>query len=934
MPLANGCKIWLALGADLTASPTSWTWTDVTAFVLSDNGAGVTIDIGYPEGSEDAAPTRISFLANNSDGRWGPTFPGGAWFGQIDIDTPVKVTFNNGAGDVDRAVAYLPDLPLEWTTDGRYKTVQIDAVGILARLDSADVLDSAARRRALGVGLVNASPVAYWPFEDGSGATRAASAVAGQPDVTSFINVAFAGDSNFGGSQPLPTLTAASSISITVAPYERPSPEAWGVMMAIKIPARPAVTQEFAIAVLCTTGTVRKWVPEISNATPAILKLHGYNAAGTEVLADTGLAFNDIVNGSNREPFGEQIAFEITAQQSGADVEWFFRIWHGSLAGHHTTGTLVGATLGPVNQIATGTNTALDGATVGHYGIYTFSDGPGFGVATPAAFIASGGLAETTTNRFSLQAFLNGVDNDVTGTSTTTMGYIPTDTLLNVLRECDRLEAGVMWEAPSGLLSMRSRTDLVNQAVALSVPYTQARGLRPTSAVRDYVNRVTASRPGGSSATVDATGPLSPARRGVVRTRSLVVNADGDSNLKYYAQWAAAVATAQDYRYVLDLQFHGAASSKLSTWLTLDVGDRIQVTSPPAWLPPDTIDGFLRGYAEHISRFEYTASLRLAPYRPWLAWTVEGSGNTGRADTSGCRLLAAITTSGTSAIVGTYGNPGEKTGVAAKWSATSLPYDLAIRTAERVTCTAVANNAPTFVAAGVAAHADNASLAPALPAGLTVGDLLLCAVAIRNTNAFVNDVTGWTRLAMFGENENVALFARQYVTGDAAPAVSFLNSTAGDSTSAQTCAFRFLQPVLHNRAVRLLNAAALNMGTPDLGILRNGCVALAMAWMPDDWTSVTSPAGFTEIGEPDTALGNDQGFSWAYQIQTTATYIPTGTFTVTGGTSQISKAGMVALLGDCQTLTLTRNVNAISGGLAHPAGSDVNLWRAGVVMRP
>jgi hypothetical protein len=934
MSLPNGCKVWLALGADLTAAPSTWTWTDVSAFVLANQGGGVTVEIGYPDGSDEASPTRITFLANNADGRWAPTNPAGAWFGQIDIDTPVRVTFDAGSGNVVRGIAYLADLPLEWTAGGKYKTVQVEALGILSRLDSADALDSSARRRALGVGLINASPVAYWPFEDGSGATRAASAVAGQPDVTSFINVTFAGDSDVGGSKPLPTLVTLSGINITVAPYERPSPEAWGVMMAIKIPARPAVTQDFAVAVFCNTGTVRKWVPEISNATPAVLKLHGYNAAGTEVLADTGLAFNNIVNGSDREPFGEQLAFEITAQQSGADVEWFFRIWHGSNIGHTSTGTLVGATLGPVNQMATGTNTALDGATVGHYGVYTFSDGPGFGVATPAAFIAAGGLAETTTSRFSLQAFLNGVDNDVTGTSTTTMGYIPTDTLLNVLRECDRLERGLMWEAPAGTVNLRPRTDLVNQSVAMTIPYAQTRTLQPTSVVRDYVNRVTVARTGGSSATVDATGPLSPTNRGVVRSRQTTVNAEDDTNLRYYAQWDAAVGTMQDYRYAVELQFHGVAAGLLSTWLARGLGDRVQITGPPSWLPPDTIDGYLRGYSEHITRYEYTAALRLMPYRPYLAWTVEGSGNTGRADTSGSRLLAAITSSATTAIIGTYGNPGEKTGVAAKWSTTSLPYDLAVRGVERVTCTAVANNPPTFVAAGVAAHADNAALAPALPAGLTVGDLLLCAAVIRNTGAHVNDMTGWVRLPIFGAFENVALFGRQYVAGDSAPAVTFFNGSAGDSTSAQVCAFRYLQPVLHNRAVRALNTASLNMATPDLSILRNGCVAIAVAWMPDDWTSVTSPAGFTEIGEPDTTLGNDQGFSWAYQIQTTAAYVPTGTFTVTGGTSQISKVGLVALLGDVQTLTLTRNLNGISGGLGHPAGADVNLWRGGVVMRP
>jgi hypothetical protein len=315
---------------------------------------------------------------------------------------------------------------------------------------------------------------------------------------------------------------------------------------------------------------------------------------------------------------------------------------------------------------------------------------------------------------------------------------------------------------------------------------------------------------------------------------------------------------------------------------------------------------------------------------------VEGSGNTGRADTSGSRLLAPVTSSGTSAIVGTYGNPRATSRTAAKWSTASVPYDLAIRAAERVTCTAVANNAPTFVAAGVASHGDAIDLTPALPAGLTAGDLVLCLAAIRSTSGQIFETTQtWTRLPIFGSSDNVALWATTYTSGLAAPVMNFFGSfSAGDTTSAQTCAFRYTQPLTHAVAVRNANAAAANIAVPGLVVQRNGCVIIAAGWKQDDWTSVATLSGFTEIGEPSTTTGNDQGLVWDYVIQTTATDIASTPFVVTGGTNQISKAGVVAILGDCQTLTLTRNVNAISGGVAHPAGSEINLWRAGVVRRP
>lgn len=944
MSLPNGCKVWLALGADLLDDVANWTWTDVTDYVLHDGGAGVQIDIGYPEGSEEASPTRISCMVNNADGRWSPTNPAGAWFGEIDIDTPIKVTFDSGGGDVDRAVAYLADLPLEWTPGGKFRYVRIDAYGLLARLDGADTLDSSAYRWAK----YTSDLVVYWPFEDGSGATRAASAAPGQPDGSVF-SVGFASDSDYGGSKPLPVLDATSIIILTVAPYARPYPEAWSVCMAWRIPERLATTAWVALAAVCDTGAVRKLVLEMTNATPAVVALRGYDSAGVELLGDTGISFDAINTIEPYEPFGDQLAVEIYVAQNGTGIDWGFMIYRENHGGSGAGGTLASSTLGPVTTLVTGGTGAEDGHTVGHYAVYA----RGVAGATAANAIAAAGVGDLTIDRFAQQGALNNVPIAAGASVGEPMGPVPTDTLINVLREADRLERGLTWEDPEGALRIRSRQDLTNRSVALTLAYgTEVRGLQPTSAVRDYVNRVTVARQGGSSATVDATGPLSPTSRGVVRARSLTVNAQTDTNLRYYAQWEAALGTVPDYRYTVDLQFHGPAASKLTTWLGMSLGDRVQITGPPAWLPPDTIDGYVRGYSERINRFEYDLSLRLLPYRPYLAWTVEGAGNAGRAGTSGSRLLAPVTTSGTSAIVGTYGNPRERTGVAAKWSTTSLPYDLALRAAERVTCTAVSNNAPTFVAAGSAVHADNAAVTPGAVAGIAAGDCELLICSIRDSGGFahlggvagrlaiyVGDQTGWTELAKFGgANGSFAVYARTYQTSVLTPPPTLTpvvgSSSAGDTVSAQLCAFRYLQPLVHNGALPQSNASAQDIAYPGLGVVRNGSVVLIAAQKDDDWTSVASPAGFTEIGEPDSTSGSDQGLAWYYQIQTTATQVASGSLVVTGGASATSKAITLALLGDCQTLTLTRNVNSITGGVAHPVGSEITLWRGGVVMRP
>lgn len=937
--LVDGLRVWVALGADRTQDPLSWALTDATAYVYL-NQSGVGIEIGYPEGSDEAASTKITFLANNTDGRWTPENMRGAWFGLIDRDTPIVVTFDPGTGAVRLGTAYLPDLSPQWEAGGINQTIPIEASGLLTLLEAQDVQRSNAYRTTISLpGLV-----AYWPCEDGRAALRIASAVAGQPDqllvpagvanALAIGGINLAADSDFGGSAPLPTLDSGGTGTVTFAvnPYERPSPETWGAMMALRIAARPAATLDFALIVVCLEGTVRRWTLEISNATPSIIRLKGYNAAGTEVLGDTGISFDSVVSGSSREPFGEQLGVEITARQNGTGIDWAWNLWHPSNSAAGTLGTLASATLGPVRQLATGPSVAMDGATVGHFGA--------FNRATTNVFeVAVGGLGDSPADRVINQGLAAGIAVVTTPTLTgDPMGAPPVGTDLNVLKECPTLDGGLMWERPDGRLEFRSRLDLVNLPVSMTINYLgQISGLVPTSAVRDYVNRVTVNRTGGSSATVDATGPLSPAGRGVVRSKAIEVNAQTDDHLVYYAQWLANVGTVRESRFTVTLQFHAGAAALLATFLARSLGDRIVIVNPPAWLPPDQIDQYLRGYQLQVSRREFTVTLRLMPSRPYQTWTLEAAGNRGRFDTPGCRTLAAVTSTVTgavtSAIVGTYGDPTLKVG--GKWSTTSLPYDLGFRDAERVTCTAATANPPTFVAAGVATHADNAALTPALPAGLTVGDLLLCVAAIRDSaaaGAQIDDVSGWSRLAVFGAQENVAVFARQYVAGDAAPTITFVSGSAGDTTTAQTCAFRYLQPVLHSRAVRLFNTAAASIATPDFQITRDACVALLVAWKQDDWTSSSPPAGFTEIGEPSSTLGNDQAVTWAYQIQTTATSVAATSFTITGGAAAISKCGGAALLGDVQTLTLTRGVNGVS--IAHPAATDVALWRGSVVDRP
>jgi hypothetical protein len=204
----------------------------------------------------------------------------------------------------------------------------------------------------------------------------------------------------------------------------------------------------------------------------------------------------------------------------------------------------------------------------------------------------------------------------------------------------------------------------------------------------------------------------------------------------------------------------------------------------------------------------------------------------------------------------------------------------------------------TYVAAGAAATGNNASVAPALPAGWAAGDLLLVLASIRNSGTgTVTTPTGWTALASSG---NVSLLGRIAQVGDTAPTIAYAGGVAGADTIAQCTAWRgTLQTatasLLHGDAATQLNASAANIAYPALGVTLDGCLIIRAGWKQDDWTSVATIAGMTEIAETATTTGDDAGQVWDYTIQTTATATTSGSFTVTGGVSAISRGLVVAI---------------------------------------
>lgn len=204
----------------------------------------------------------------------------------------------------------------------------------------------------------------------------------------------------------------------------------------------------------------------------------------------------------------------------------------------------------------------------------------------------------------------------------------------------------------------------------------------------------------------------------------------------------------------------------------------------------------------------------------------------------------------------------------------------------------------TYVGAGTKAEASNASVSPSLPSGIEAGDLLLVYATIRNSGTGTVTVPGgWHALVTHG---NTALLGRYALGGgeDTAPTIAFASGVANATTLAHMVAFRGTSRLLASVALASstqLNASAADVAFAARTVTEDDCAILALGWKQDDGTSVAPPAGFTEMFDSPSSLGDDAFIMGAYQIQTTATNISAGSFTVTGGASAISR-GMVVVL--------------------------------------
>lgn len=920
----------VALGADLTASPSTWAWSDVTEYVRARDL--ITITRGGFDGSTQAPPSTCQFTVDNRDGRWVPTNPTGAWYGQLKLNTPIRVRTNEGSSSV-RWTGFLSSLPPRWNDKETDRYVVVTASGILQRLQRG----STPLRSPLFRTIAPADPVAYWPAEDGASAATLAE-FSGGPAMT-WVNTLTPGSDGPAGSSSLPEFTSAAGVRGDV-PLGAATNQ-WGIFSVFNFPASPSA----AVTLLRwnTTGTYPVWEITLTPGSPDVLTIVGRDAAGTIQISD---AVSFTLDGA--EPFGEWLYLCAAAVQDGTGVDYFY-FFGNEAGGQGFSGNEASISAGNITAVIVPASVRLDGMHAGHWSVWdqiddidTFPD-----PVNPVALGAHDG--ETVTirvGRISQETPEVGIEQ-IELDLVNKMGPQSQDTFLSLAREAEAVTNGRLVESRDpttfdALLQLYMHDALSNQDATLTLDHDSGHLSLPFDPVDDdqqLRNDWTVTRSGasgsGSSARVIATlgehSSLTPNGVGTYAD-STSVNVQTDDLLRHQAGWRVNVGTVEGLRFpAITLDF-ARNPALIADWIGCDIGSRITISNPPEGIAPDDIDLLIEGWTETLGPKEWRVNINCSPYGPWHVFQLaEDSGDTdpylGRlAGDEKCALRQDLTSSATGSV---NMDPNFF-----RWTTIADDFPLNIRLGgEVVTLSGMSTSAASYVAAGAASHADNAAVTPALYAGNAVRQLILVFAAIRSsgTGTLVTP-TGYTRLPVFHEDDNVQLFAKVHTGTESDPTVTPAGGSAGDTVSAFTfglsgvpCTLGLasgtsLEDIVLDRIVQL-NASAANIAYGGLYPWQYaGNVQLILGWKQDDYTSVAVPTGFTEILEASTGTGSDQSLYAAYKIDTTPTVTPEGSLAVTGGASAISRSAVVSLAGGIQIMTVdTRGVNGVTK--AHSAGT-------------
>lgn len=583
----------------------------------------------------------------------------------------------------------IAEWPIAWDTTGNWIWAPITAAGVQKRLERASSTGSTMYRHhtkgiisSPGFGYSRNAADAYWPLEDGKNAFQAASGLAGKPHMEVYGTPTFANYNDFQESDPIVTLNSAKlggRITDTEASFV-------DVRWIMACPTAPPNNANFIT--LYTVGGVSKWEVGVDGSN----QWHIY--AYTEADAETGTP-TFAASAIPLTTTGEKMHVRLTLTTSVFDVE--YTLDARSVAGEDlggTSGTFVGA--GPMErayrlQVNDHDAVRLTDTAVGHVAVYGLESPPWESPINAWHYERAADRIKRICQEEDIEYRQIGA-----ASNSTFMGFQDAASPQEIMSSCSVSDIGYLVDPLDAFgIEYRTGRSLFNQEPRLTLSYTgnELSGeLRPVDDDSYLTNDFTASRGEAGSARFRLTdGALSvnPPPLGVgeyADTQSFSLAHEGQC--VDLASWHVHQGTLDEEHYprlmvALENLRIAASATLTEAILDLDIGQRVDITDTPAFLPAVDIRQIVIGYEEWFDNFQHNIKMNTIPERTFESAQYDTDY---RFDTAGSEIYSDITAAATTMRVATTLGP--------FWSTDGDDFDLWVD-GEQMTCTAIANDTTT-----------------------------------------------------------------------------------------------------------------------------------------------------------------------------------------------------------------------------------------------
>lgn len=632
MPLPpNRFKIWIApagtpqnIPVFNSSSPDPNDWVDISkSWQHEKSDIGITFAI--QDESSLADPSTATIILDNRDGRFSPRNPTSPFFPDLSRNTPILITFFDGTFHRRLLSGFVSSWPLRWDRSAEDAWIPIEINGVLHRLEALNKpLRSALYRELVSRFNAGAGIVAYWPCEDGPDSNTIASPIPGVEPMEWDGELDLFASNEFVASDSLPVIGDGPGGGTTV-PRVRgavPSHTTTGEVSAHSLifidPDIPG-TNRLMLEIL-TTGSAPTWEMRWDSG-PA-----GGGIRVTIRDGDGGIIDNTVFAVPQTDGItGEAFKLSLDATQNGSDIDYTILLFFPEIfppIGVTINDTLVNHTIGRVREVGVGAQADMANSAFGHVVV-----GNDTSIFSDTANVLIGWQAELAVNRM---IRITDEENipftfERNPPFEPRMGPQGLKTVLELLRECEAADGGILGENTLFGLRYRDRTSLVNQTPRLELDAglnDLAIEPEPTDDDQQLINQFEAVRENGSSFLARDEASITQFD---LYDDSREFNVWMDNQLPSLAQWILHLGTVDEMRFpALDMQLANTPIH-IDNLLTMrnDLGSRVMVKHEIPQLIGNEIDVQVIGWSETISENLWSITFNTRPNKPWIVGVFE-----------------------------------------------------------------------------------------------------------------------------------------------------------------------------------------------------------------------------------------------------------------------------------------------------------------------